>query len=177
MTRKPAPKKKKPAKGSVKRPAPKRAAALPPARPEVIAPPTAHERGVAIVPRPRTRAEIVAAICLHVANRDAIHLSCSKEGITWTTLWEWKDEDAALEQMYQRARKASALAFESRSTEVVEDTKVEVDRARLIESNARWRAKMADPKGFGDKVDVTSAGERLGLEELVAGSMTRQPAR
>ena len=51
-----------------------------------------------------------------------------------------------------------------------------VQVARLQVDTHKWRAKTANPKQYGDKVDLTSAGARIGLEELVAGSMERKPA-
>lgn len=128
--------------------------------------------------KPRSRREIVEAVCRHIVAGDRVHAACTKEGIVWNQLWEWKLEDADLQVLYARAREASAESWEDKSTQHVEDATVDtVQLAHLREGNAKWRAKMANPKKFGDKIDLTSAGERLGLEELVAGSMTRTPHR
>lgn len=144
---------------------------------------TAFDRHVAVVPYiepppvPRTRKEVVVAICQHIIDGDRVHLACSKEGITWPTLWLWKSEDGELYTLYARAREASGESWEDKSTKHTEEATTEnVQLSRLREDNARWRAKMANPKQYGDKIDLTSAGARIGLEELVAGSMEKKPA-
>lgn len=130
------------------------------------------------VPKPRTRREIVEAICVRIIAGERIHKACELEGISWPTLWNWKAQDAELLTLYMRAREASAESFEDKGTQAVEGlTENTPEVVRVKENHYRWRAKMANPKAFGEKLDVTSAGERLGLEELVAGSMQRTPDR
>ena len=103
--------------------------------------------------------------------------ACRDTGVSKTTFLRWCDADAANADRYARAREASGESWEDKSTETVELAKKdEVQLARLREDNYRWRAKMANPKQYGDKIDLTSAGARIGLEELVAGSMERKPA-
>jgi hypothetical protein len=178
--RKPAAAKKKPTVRKVtKRPVTPRVKKTPAPKPP--AEPSAADRKVAVavfVPKPRTKREIVEAICDHVIEGDRVHLACSKEGITWKTLFYWKEADAELGTLYARARKASAESFEDKASKHAEEATVEaVQVDRLKVDTAKWRAKMADPLRFGEKIDVTSAGERLGLEELVVGSMQRTPDR
>ena len=118
----------------------------------------------------RTRREIVEAVCLHVVAGDRVHLACSKEGIVWNQLWEWKLQDPELQALYARAREASAESWEDKATDHVETaTMATVQLAHLREGNAKWRAKMANPRAFGEKVDVTSGGESF--PALIAASM------
>ncbi|HEY2851148.1 MAG TPA: hypothetical protein VGI97_14820 [Gemmatimonadaceae bacterium] len=156
----------------------RRVAAIPP-KPE----PSAEDRRVALTiyvappPKQRTVRDIFEAVCARITQGERIHAACSAERTTWRQLWMWKAQDHELHALYARAREASGESWEDRSTETVETaTKEDVQLARLKEDNYRWRAKMANPKQYGDKVDLTSAGARIGLEELVAGSMERKPA-
>ena len=139
--------------------------------------PSAEDRRVALTlyvpppPQPRTRLEVVEAVCAHIINGDRVHEACHKEGITWKTLFFWKAEDNELGTLYARAREASAESWEDRSTEEVEQANiVTVQLARLREDNYRWRAKMANPKKFSDRPDDLGALEKIGLEALLAAA-------
>lgn len=140
--------------------------------------PTPEQRGVALVKYHdhRSRRQIVEAICVRIINGARVHVACGAEGITWSTLWLWKAEDNELSTLYARAREASAESWEDKSTEYVENASAEtVQLARLKEDNARWRAKNADRRRFGDRVDVAAVSAQVTLEELVAGSMALKP--
>jgi hypothetical protein len=162
----------------------KRARRVIPKQPEPPKPePSAEDRRVALTlyvappPKPRSRREIFTAVCARIINGARVHAACSAEGITWRDLWMWKAEDHELFALYARAREASGEMWEDKSTEAVEGATADTATVvRLREDNYRWRAKMANPKQYGDKIDLTSAGARIGLEELVAGSMERKPA-
>jgi hypothetical protein len=103
---------------------------------------------------------------------DRVHLACSKEGITWKTLFFWKAEDHELGTLYARAREASAESFEDKSTQVVEGaTAATLGVDRLKEDHYRWRARVANPKKFSEKPeDTLKELERIGLEALLAGA-------
>lgn len=105
------------------------------------------------------REQVVRAICRRVSNGMRIHEACGKSGITWRKLWNWKTQHAPFQALYARARAASAVSYEDRASKTVQKCRPERDAiqlARLREDHYRWRAKMADPKSYGDKLDVTS---------------------
>lgn len=122
---------------------------------------------VKYVPPERTRLEIVQAICERIVNGARVHVACHDEGITWKTLFFWKAADDELGTLYARAREASAESWEDKASEVAELSK----DFRLQEDNARWRAKMANPRKFSDRQDAAlDSLERIGLEALLAGA-------
>lgn len=64
----------------------------------------------------------------------------------------------------EKARKLSAETFADMAEEVLlnaESNAVEIARARELSQYYRWRARVSEPKKYGDKVDVTSDGEKL----------------
>lgn len=103
---------------------------------------------------------------------------CSADGMpNDDTIRDWADADAQLSRDIARAREAGfdAIAIEalaiaderSRDTKVGKDGQEVPDsewisRSRLrVDTRLKLLAKW-DPKRYGEKMDVTSAGERIG---------------
>lgn len=62
------------------------------------------------------------------------------------------------------ARSVSADTFVDKAEDALieaEGTLTEITRARELASHYRWKASKRNPKVFGDKVDVTTGGEKL----------------
>lgn len=105
-------------------------------------------------------AETFRAICARIAEGERIHAACSAEGSTWRNLWETKHADTDLAALYARARATAGTAFEERAAEKAEGATPEtVQVARLQVDTLKWRSAMADPKGHGRKLDVTTGGK------------------
>ena len=119
----------------------------------------------------RLISDVIDCIIVRIVQGERLHKACAAEGTTWHQFWRWKEADAQIAQRYARAREASAESWEDKATDAAEQSK----DFRLQEANARWRASVANPTKFGNKVDLTTAGARIGIEELVAGSMALKP--
>ena len=64
----------------------------------------------------------------------------------------------------REALEYSAQTFDDKAEEVLisaEGTKEELMRARELAQHYRWKAAKRNPRRFGDKVDVTTDGEKL----------------
>ena len=66
----------------------------------------------------------------------------------------------------REARTDSADAIADKAEEVLRDLKpdstpAEVSRARELAQHYRWLSKVRKPKVYGDKVDVTTDGEKI----------------
>lgn len=62
------------------------------------------------------------------------------------------------------ALEISASSYADKAEQVLweaEGTKEELTRARELAQHYRWKAAKRSPKKYGDKVDVTSAGEKI----------------
>lgn len=114
---------------------------------------------------PEQKAAIVAEICALIADGGKVAESCETAGITWRDLWNWKAADAEFAAQYARARSVSGVSWADRASRAVEDMKVpegqEVQAARVKAAHYEWRAKVASPREFGEKVDVTTDGAAL----------------
>lgn len=104
-----------------------------------------------------------------IANGERVHRACSNHGYQWRHVWTWMAEDTtgSRKALYARARAASALHWAERATETVEQCPPEknaVALARLQEDHYRWRAKVANPKEYGeaDNADADAGAVRIG---------------
>lgn len=101
--------------------------------------------------------------CERIEEGDSLKEALKASGIAWGQVCRWADRDKAVEARYARARSSSADFWASKATEAAEDAKEKDDApvARLKYDARRWRASVADPKRYSDKVDVTTGGEKL----------------
>lgn len=92
-------------------------------------------------------------------------------GVGTSRLVAWIDVDAERAQACARARLLAAQAFEELAAEVIEDASdmFELSKAKELASHYRWRAKAANPKYYGDKVDVNATMDiRTVSDEAIA---------
>jgi len=109
--------------------------------------------------------------------------ACAKAQTTWRSIGTWMQDPANMTvegvpflARYARARSMSAEVYADRAVTTVEDVDTErlsseaVQLARLKVDTYKWRAAMADPKGYGDRkqVEVTGSVSHLHLDALKA---------
>lgn len=101
-------------------------------------------------------------------------------GSQWGVMCRWladdrntTEEGESFGARYARARVHSAALYADKAITVVEDApkdKVEMMRARLLQDGYKWRASVADPKGYGaqptNKVEVNVSLGSLHLDAL-----------
>jgi hypothetical protein len=80
------------------------------------------------------------------------------------TVWRWLRENADFRERYARAKEESADALSEDIKEIGEKTlKGEYDpqAARVAIDSYKWVAAKLKPKVYGDRIDMTSGGEKL----------------
>ena len=79
------------------------------------------------------------------------------------------ERDEAAATRYARARLASADFYADKAQDAVESAKTVQDATigRIKAEVYRWRAKVANPRVYGDKVDVTSDGKAIQAAVIV----------
>lgn len=72
----------------------------------------------------------------------------------------WIDAEPERSHACARAREVSAQAFEDKAQEHIEDAgdQFELSKAKELAIHLRWRAKVANPKRYGDKVQTEISG-------------------
>lgn len=119
-------------------------------------------------------------ICDMIAtSSNGIHAICKSEGMpSPSTVFKWLSENKDFSDMYTRAKEAQAdfmademlkMADEYRKTEIkyqsgqgssttIQDN---VQRSKLQVEARKWLMAKLHPKKYGDKMDVTTDGEKI----------------
>jgi hypothetical protein len=92
-----------------------------------------------------------------------------KYTVPLSTLFDFihKDEHSA---RAKAAISTSASMYADKAEEVLiaaESDKNEIQRARELAQHYRWKASKRNPKAYGDKIDLTSAGEKLAAPIII----------
>jgi hypothetical protein len=120
-----------------------------------------------------------------IENGNSLRKSLIAVGISSRTFYQWIDEDEEKVKQYARATEERAEALLDEMLDIVDNTSqdyVDVDmgegepseilatkkpnyeliqRSRLRYDARKWLVSKLNPKKYGDKVDVTSAGEKI----------------
>lgn len=100
----------------------------------------------------------IDSICSRIIEGDSITEIAKSHDIEPTTLRAWLRSDDA---RYARARDAieqSADTCDEQAFELLK-TEKDVSRARELAHHLRWRAKIRNPKRYGDRVDMNIDGQ------------------
>lgn len=113
--------------------------------------------------RTRYTAELADAILDRLAKGETLRAICRDEGMPPApTVLEWvKDNREGFAEQYARAREAGAYAMADELLEIASG-KGDVQRDRLHVDTLKWTLSKILPRVFGDKLDVTTQGERMG---------------
>jgi hypothetical protein len=102
-----------------------------------------------------------------LAEGDALRVICEREDIPVTEAAVRKRaiEDEDFGARYARARE---IGYDCRGERAVEDAKAAKDAglARLAFDAERWYLSKMKPKTYGEKVDVTSGGEKIDADPV-----------
>lgn len=83
---------------------------------------------------------------------------------TFATWCKWKRENDELLNLYVRSIQDKAESVDAEIDQIMADIKsglIDPSAGRLLIDTLKWKAGKYYPKMFGDKVDVTSAGEKI----------------
>lgn len=130
---------------------------------------------------------MMARVCDRIAAGELIVDAAKAENVNPATVWKWAAADESLGKMYALAKEAAADALAFEALRVARDAMgldgPGVQAARLNVDTLKWAAARRRPKEYGDKVDVTSGGERLvsavialPIEEIPALMVSREDA-
>lgn len=80
-----------------------------------------------------------------------------------STILRWLDGDASFAAKYARAREMQGDYMDELILETANACEPETAPADRVKIDAyKWRASKLNPKRYGDKMDVTSDGQRIG---------------
>lgn len=144
--------------------------------------------------KPRARDKIEAygieRVCENIRTGKSMDYCAKEIGVSWMTLSAWVNENDVKIGMYARAREERAhfyadaivsVAEENCLTEVFKGEEVTVElspamvaRNRLRVDSLKWIASKMLPKVYGDKVDLTTGGDKLQFAPIVMPALDKK---
>ena len=123
------------------------------------------------MPESKYSDEIFKTILARVAtSKDSLQVICAECGITRGTFYNWKRDNQERLDMYTRAKEEQAdylaelmieVAFEDADDEKPFVGTNHIQRDRLKVDTLKFIASKLKPKLYGDKLDVTSDGDKI----------------
>lgn len=107
--------------------------------------------------------EIGTIICGRIANGESLRTICKDADMpSAVTVHAWLlDEDKAeFLKQYETARNTQAETMFEELLEIADDNERDPQRNRLSVDTRKWYLSKVLPKKFGEKLDVTSGGEK-----------------
>ncbi|HUD05807.1 MAG TPA: hypothetical protein VMR18_02760 [Candidatus Saccharimonadales bacterium] len=115
--------------------------------------------------RPTKYSETLADdICERIAKGKSLINICSELNLSYTQVMVWLKNYTYFTDNYARAREAQADWYADEIISVIDNAKSdrnEIERARIKVEALKWVASKLKPKKYGDKLDLTSNGERV----------------
>lgn len=109
-------------------------------------------------------AQIAEVILERIASGESLRSVCRDDGMpSVPTVCRWVIEDSppGFAEQYARARAMQTEALVDEIPALADDESKDPQRSRLQVDARKWVASKILPRKYGDKLDVTSAGERL----------------
>ena len=112
-------------------------------------------------------------ICEQIAQGKSLVNICGELDISYTQVMVWLSKYPDFTDKYARAREAQADWYADEIISVIDNAKSdrnEIERAKIKIEALKWVASKLKPKKYGDKLDLTSAGERI--EQPIYGGLS-----
>jgi len=127
--------------------------------------------------RPSTYSpELADTICDYLADGKSLRWICDQEGMpNKGTVLRWARDNTNFRDQYARAREVGDELLAEEILEIADETRFDtlhteagpkpdnewINRSKLRVDARKWLLSKRQPKKYGDKVDVTSGGEKL----------------
>ena len=109
--------------------------------------------------------ELCKTICDQIADgENIISVLKDSEYPSWSTFRRWKNENDELRTLYVSSQQDKGIALENEIDDIMQGLKegtYDYSTANVLIQTLKWKMAKFYPKLFGDKVDVTSDGEKL----------------
>jgi len=116
--------------------------------------------------------ELTDKICERIMNGESLRAIILDEDMpTRSTVHKWLAENDDFSDQYARAKdnQADTLADE---LIYIADNAEDVQKARLQVDTRKWVASKLKPKKYGEKIDMTSGGEKIETNTIVFADFT-----
>ena len=121
--------------------------------------------------------EVFQSICEEIqVSHEGLHTLCKKRNTSAPAFFDLMEGDETLTELYTcaRARQADYLAdlihevaFDGSRDDTPFTGANHVQRDKLKVESLKWTAAKLKPKKYGEKIDVTSDGEKIAAQPIV----------
>jgi len=106
--------------------------------------------------------ELAQEICDRIANGESLkHITDGSDMPSRPTVHSWLLTMPEFLNKYEAAKAMQADVFADEMDDIAHNESIDTQRARLIIDTRKWTASKLKPKKYGDKVDLTTDGEKL----------------
>lgn len=135
--------------------------------------------------RPSSYSQTIADdICERLANGESLRRIClTPDYPRQATVFRWLTAHEEFREQYRVAREAQADTLADEIIDIAdgkrgeyEDGDADVQRDKLAVHARQWVAAKLKPRVYGDKLDLTSGGDKLGKETTEVEAATRLAA-
>lgn len=118
---------------------------------------------------------VVERLCDHLASGLSMQKACAEEGMpSKSVVYQRMAADEEFRTRIARAREAQQEAIIDETVEMADTATADDWQVVKLRIWARqWRASKLAPKKYGDKLDVTSGGDRVGRDPNEVEAVTR----
>jgi hypothetical protein len=114
--------------------------------------------------------EVAGEICDLLSQDNSLASICSKDGMpSTTTVYRWRAENEDFRADYTRAREEQGHAAADTVGEIrrkILNKEIDWQIGKAAADLAKWEASKRAARDYGDKIDVTSAGERVETDDV-----------
>lgn len=98
----------------------------------------------------------IDALCERIIAGESQTAIAKSIGVSIATLFNWISRDSERSARARDARRTAAGSFADMAVQVLSDASdvFELTKARELASHYRWQASKANPKEFGDKIEI-----------------------
>lgn len=110
--------------------------------------------------------DLAIQICAEIASGRSLKRICERDaGMPHrATVFKWMQENEGFLKLYNLAKAESADAHAEDIEDIAEDVrngKLDPNAGRVAMDAYKWTASKLKPKKYGDKLDLTSGGDKL----------------
>ena len=113
--------------------------------------------------RPTTyNTEIASIICEQISTGMSLRSICAQDDMpAASSVFKWLIEHEEFSEQYALATEERTEAMAEDILDIADSTTEEPNRSRLRVDTRKWLMSKMKPKKYGDKLDVSSKGEKL----------------
>jgi len=103
--------------------------------------------------------QVFDAILQDVRAGTAVRRAMVAHGVNPFTFYSYIDRDDSAAERYARARASSMDAIADEAMAIADDPEVPSDQKRVMVDTRKWFLSKLAPKKYGEKLDLTHAGD------------------